>query len=177
MRYLPQVERGIVIFGNSDGANKVAEILCWHLIDELLEVPLSERFDWDEFARKQEESYADQQREDLYPEQPDPPLQMVACLQSYVGRYRNAGYHDLVVDLQDGRLHVDAKDRWFGFDLCFEHVSGEHFIAENIYMVDGDKERMKARFLNDSSGGVQSLGIAFVKEMEDPMIWFTKVES
>ena len=177
MRYLPQLEWGIVIFGNADGANQVAEILCWHLIDELLGVPASERFDWDEFARQQEESYADEQREDLYPERPDPPLPMSACLQSYVGRYRNAGYHDLVVDLQDGRLHVDAKDRSFGFDLWFEHVSGEHFIAENIYMVDGDKERMKARFLHDSSGGVQSLGIAFVKEMEDPMIWFTKVES
>ena len=113
MRYLPQVEWGIVIFGNSDGANEVAEILCWHLIDELLGVPPSERFDWDEFARQQEETYADQQREDLYPERPDPPLPMVASLQSYVGRYRNTGYHDLVVDLQDGRLHVDAKDRSF----------------------------------------------------------------
>ena len=44
-------------------------------------------------------------------------------------------------------------------------------------MINGDKERMKARFLHDSSGGVQSLGIAFVKEMEDPMIWFTKTDS
>ena len=178
MRYLPQLGWGIVIFGNSDGANTVAEILSWHLIDELLGVPASERFDWDTFAREQEQAHADKkEREDLYPERPDPPLPMAAPLQSHVGRYRNAGYHDLVVDMQDGQLHVDAKDRSFAFDLIFEHVSGEFFIATLINAMDGYREGMKAQFVLGADGGVQRLGIAFVVEMEDPMVWFTRVEN
>ena len=177
MRYLPQLEWGTVIFGNSDGANEVAEILCWHLIDELLGVPVSERFDWDQFAREREKTDADQEREDLYPERSDPPLPMAASLQSYVGRYRNSGYHDLLLDLQDDKLHVDAKDRSFGFELTLQHVSGESFIAEKIDMIDGDKQRIKAQFLLDSGRVVQYLGIAFVQEMEDPMIWFTRIAS
>ena len=88
MRYLPQLEWGIVLFGNSDGANAVAEILCWHLIDELLAVPASQRFDWDRFAKQQEQTNADKEEgKDLYPERPNPPLPMAAPLQSHVGRY------------------------------------------------------------------------------------------
>ena len=178
MRYLPQLEWGIVLFGNSDGANHVAEILCWHLIDELLAVPASERFNWDKFARQQEQTFADkQERKDLYPERPNPPLPMAAPLQSHVGRYRNAGYHDLVVDLQDGQLHVDAKDRSFAFDLIFEHVSGEFFIAVIVGAIDGYEEKVKAQFVLGSDGVVQRLGIAFVVEMADSMVWFTRVES
>ena len=46
MRYLPGLEWGIIIFGNSNGAGDIAEILCWHLVDELLSVPTPERLDW-----------------------------------------------------------------------------------------------------------------------------------
>ena len=178
MCYLPQLEWGIVLFGNSEGANPVAKILCWHLIDELLAVPASERFDWNSFARQQERTDADkqQERKDLYPERPDPPLPMAASLQSHLGRYRNAGYHDLVVDLQDGQLHVDAKDRSFAFDLIFEHVSGEFFTAVIINAIDGYKEPVKAQFVLGSNGVVQRLGVALVMQMEDPMVWFTRVE-
>ena len=177
MRYLPQLDWGIVLFGNSDGANPVADILCWHLIDELLAVPASERFDWDKFARQQKEAYDEkQERTDLYPERPDPPLPMAAPLQSHVGRYRNAGYHDFLVDLQHGQLHVDAKDRSFAFDLLFEHVSGEYFVAVIIGAIDGYREKVKAQFALGSDGVVQRLGIAFVVEMEDSMVWFTRVE-
>lgn len=46
MRYLPELEWGIVIFGNSNGAGDIAEILCWHLVDELLSVSTPELLDW-----------------------------------------------------------------------------------------------------------------------------------
>lgn len=178
MCYLPQLDWGIVLFGNSDGANAVLKILSWHLIDELLAVPASERFDWDRFARRQEQADADkQEHKDLYPERPDPPLPMAAPLQSHLGRYRNAGYHDLVVDLQGGQLHVDAKDRSFAFDLLFEHVSGEFFVATMIYAIDGYREPVRAQFVLGSDGVVQRLGVALVMQMEDPMVWFTRVES
>jgi CubicO group peptidase (beta-lactamase class C family) len=45
MRYLPELEWGIVIFRNSNGAEDIAEILCWYLADGLLSVPTPERLD------------------------------------------------------------------------------------------------------------------------------------
>jgi hypothetical protein len=44
---LPDINYGIVTFGNTAGSANAAELeLLWHLIDEKLGVPKSQRHDW-----------------------------------------------------------------------------------------------------------------------------------
>lgn len=172
MQYLPELEWGIVICGNSNGAGDAAWILYGHLVDELLGVPSSERFDWAALAR---ERNAKDKKEHLFPEQPNPPLPMSVPISHFTGRYHNSGYHDLVLVVKDGKLQADCTDRTLGSVCTFEHVSGNAFVAEMQDLL-GDKRRMKAEFLLDEGGYVRSLGVTFVAEMEDERIWFRKFE-
>lgn len=79
MRYLPKQEWGVVIFGNSDSAGDVAEILVGHLMDEHLDVPVLERVDWAAFWRKSNEKSMEENDVDL-PMPPDSLLPMTLPL-------------------------------------------------------------------------------------------------
>lgn len=47
VRYLPDKGWGVILMGNTaETSNNAAAILGWHLIDEMLETPMNERFDW-----------------------------------------------------------------------------------------------------------------------------------
>jgi CubicO group peptidase (beta-lactamase class C family) len=175
MQYLPELGWGIVVFGNSNGAGNAAWILYGHLVDELLGVPNSDRFDWDTLARERDAKDKNAEEQHLFSEQPNPSLPMSAPLPDFTGRYHNSGYHDLVPVVKDGKLQADCSDRTLGSVLIFEHVSGNAFVAEMQDLL-GDKRRMKAEFLLDEGGHVRSLGVAFVAEMEDERIWFRKIE-
>lgn len=172
---MPEMEWGIVIFGNSNGANDAAEILCWHLIDTMLGTPSPERFNYNTFLRNQVKELKEEEGKNPYPERPTSVLALSLPIDSYAGRYRNIGYHDLLVEIIDGKLQADASDRGFGFVLSFEHVSGEFFIADLLGIFDDDKRRLRAEFKIDSSGIVRDLGIGIVEEMRDSLIWFTKI--
>lgn len=175
MQYLPELGWGFVAFGNSNTAQEAAWILYGHLVDELLGVPNSERFDWAALTRERYEKEKKDEEKDLFPERPDPPLPISVPLPDLTGKYHNSGYHDLVLEVQDGKLQADCSDRTLRSRLIFEHVSGNDFVAE-IQGLLGDKWRMKAEFIFDEGGHVKSLGVAFVPEMEDEKIWFRKVE-
>jgi hypothetical protein len=177
MRYMPEMEWGIVIFGNSNGANDAAEILCWHLIDSMLGTPSLERFDYNTFLRNQVKELKEEEGKNPYLERPASALALALSvpIDSYAGRYRNIGYHDLLVEIIDGKLQADASDRCFRFVLSFEHVSGEFFIADLLDIFDDSKRRLRAEFKIDSSGIVRDLGIGIAEEMRDPFIWFTRI--
>ncbi|OCL11461.1 beta-lactamase family protein, partial [Glonium stellatum] len=175
MRYIPEKEWGIVIFGNSNGANNAEEMICWHLIDALLGTPSQEKFDYNTFLRNQEKEQREEEEKDPYPERPASALAPSAPISSYAGRYRNAGYHDLLVEIVDGKLQADAKDRTFGFTLTFEHVSGEFFEVVMLDILDDTRRRLRAEFKLNSSGVVHDLGINLAGDMQDPLIWFIRV--
>ena len=175
MRYLPEKKWGIVIFGNSDGANRVAEIIAWHLVDELLDVPAEQRFDWHAEFEKEEREYRAERDRDPFPERKEPPLPMSLPLEQHTGTFHNAGYKNFVVEVKDGRLFVDATDRSFGFLVTFDHVSAEYFVANVEDEVDHHETfKAKAEFKVDASGVVNQLGIALEEDEANLMIWFTR---
>ncbi|KAF2790876.1 beta-lactamase/transpeptidase-like protein [Melanomma pulvis-pyrius CBS 109.77] len=180
MRYMPEKEWGIVIFGNSNGAGATEDILCGHLIDELLNIPTPERVDWATFRRDRYKKYKEKENEDEnkdLPVRPNTASAVSVPLTQFAGKYHNAGYHDLVLKVKDAKLQADCSDRCFGFVLFFEHIFQDVFITEMQDSLDGSKSRIRAEFQRDAGGQLSSLGVAFEEDMKDQLIWFTRVES
>jgi hypothetical protein len=178
VRYLPELEWGVVIFRNSSGAWEAVEMICSHLIDELLNVPIPDRFDLTAVLQAHEKTKPDENQEGAldcpFSVQPGSPLGLSAPVTQYTGKYHNAGYHDLNLEIKDGKLWADCTDRCFGFILSLEHCSAYVFIAE-IRDIENNTRRVRAEFKLDADKRVSALGVAFVPEMKPELIWFDRV--
>ncbi|KAI7195425.1 beta-lactamase/transpeptidase-like protein [Hortaea werneckii] len=177
--FLPAHDFGGVIFGNSEGMETVAEVLSNTIIDELLDVPHLERPDWNELSKQgdaAEDNAADEQlktvRQALCPGivvvQPQ-----TLPLESYTGTYNNAGYHDLTVEIRDGRLFVDATDRSMGFTLTFDHVcDNAKYVAHLSDFQTGGDDPLAADFKLENARAV-SLGLHLEPDLIQ-YIWFDR---
>lgn len=176
MRYIPEQEWGVIILTNSDDGDNVAELLCWHLMDELLKVSSTERVDWLAFQRKRctKSQEEDNENEDLL-ERSDQKLPTSVPLEHLTGKYHNAGYHELILEVVDDKLQVDCCDRSVRLMLTFEHVTQDTFVLKIQDALDDSTRRVRAEFEVDENRKVCSLGVAFVEEMEDYLIWFARV--
>ena len=96
-------------------------------------------------------------------------------LEHLTGKYHNAGYHELILKVIDGKLPIDCYDRRVRLILTFEHVTQDALVFEIRDVLDGNMRRVRAEFTVDGRGKVCSLGVAFVEDMEDYLIWVTKV--
>lgn len=175
MRFLPGHDWGVVVFGNSDDAFFVHQILLHQLMDDVLKVPQDERIDWPAYWRKcQTDENNEEEKEDaelLPSESPEP---LAVPLEELAGTYFNAGYRDLVLMLKEGRLEADCTDRGMPFILKFDHLSGSVFVAEKIYVLGRSRRKLKTEFEMTEDGTVQRLGIPLCGEMEVEPIWFDK---
>jgi hypothetical protein len=167
MRYLPELEWGVVILGNSGEAHHLAEELYLHLVDELLCIPAPERI------------YREEKRAEEVPSESSPadsssgpPLDLL----DYAGTYRNTGYHDIRVEIKDGKLFADCSDRTFGFTLDFDHVSRDNCVAEMRDTYNGTRRVVGANFEVGQDGRVSSLGIELEEEMKAVLISFERVK-
>ena len=181
--FLPVQKFGGVIFCNGGAGGDVAGVLAGELIDAALDVPEAERPDWNELARKDDEKYRagldDRVKEMLeLPEEADlkdvgEPL--TREMEGYVGRYRSAGYHDMVVEVKDGRLFVDATDRTMGFWLTLKHVGGDdRFVGEAVDFYDSSKRKLAVKFRVEGEN-VEAVGMDLEEDLED-FVWFDRVE-
>lgn len=176
MIYIPRLEWGLVMLGNSADAYGVNERVCWTMVDDLLGVDVEKRFDWDKWMKEDMEKPEFKSLKELYPIIPETRLPLTLPLDKYAGRYNDVGYGTLNVEFKDGKLRIDCTDRTWRFMLDLVHVSGEFFVAE---MVDIDtlyKETMRARFEMGVDGEVSRFGLGIVQEMGDEMIWFRRVK-
>jgi hypothetical protein len=177
MRFLPGHDWGVVVFGNSDDAFYVHQILLHQLVDDVLKVPQDERTDWPIYWRK---CRADEDRDDereepeLLPSKSREPL--AVPLEELAGTYFNAGYRNLVLTVQEGRLEADCTDRGMPFILKFDHLSGTAFVADQKYLFGMNRRKIKAEFGMDEDGTVQRLGIPLCGEMEGEPIWFDRTK-
>lgn len=174
MLYIPRLEWGIITFGNTQTAYTAHDKICWDLIDDLLEIPGEKRFDWDEWLTKDMDEPDSKSIDELYPELPDKRLPLVLPLGEYTGSYQNKGYGGMTVKLKDGKLVADATDRTWQSELIFEHVSGAFFVVDILDIKTREIDRRKAEFGVGAQGKVMEMGIGFVDEMEDDLIWFLK---
>ncbi|KAI7501897.1 beta-lactamase/transpeptidase-like protein [Hortaea werneckii] len=177
--FLPAHDFGGVIFGNSEGMEIVAEVLSNTIIDELLDVPHLERPDWNELSKQgdaAEDNAAEEQlktvRQALCPGIVDVQPQTLP-LESYTGTYNNAGYHDLIVEIRNGRLFVDATDRSMGFTLTFDHVcDNSKYVAHlSDFQTVGD-DPLAAEFKLENSRAV-SMGLHLEPDLIQ-YIWFDR---
>lgn len=175
MRYLPGQNWGVVVFGNSDDAFYVQQILVHQLMDEVLKVPEKDRTDWPAYWRKceadQEETEKEKGPDLLLPESPEP---LSIPLGKLAGEYFNAGYRTLVLTHDEGRLEADCTDRCMPFKLRFQHLSGNRFVVEYEDLLDSSRRKLSAEFVIDEDGRAQSFGIPLCDVMEGELIWFQR---
>jgi hypothetical protein len=172
MRYIPDQEWGVVIFGNSTGASKVAEVLFMHLLFEELGVNKVERDTWLK-AWNERSEHSDKSKSSSSTQgnaaSESPPLA------EYAGHYWHPGYHNLYLKIEDGKLCSDCSDRSFQCRLDFKHKFGEEFEITIRDLGGGTTESTKAVFYRDSVGKPYSLGLGFEKQMGSELIDFDKV--
>ncbi|KAJ4352604.1 hypothetical protein N0V95_004109 [Ascochyta clinopodiicola] len=173
MRYLPGQNWGVVMFGNSDDAFYVLQILLHQLVDEVLEIPHEECTDWPAYWRQyQLDEETEEETQELLP--PESPKPLPVPLKSLAGTYSNAGYHELVLTHDKGVLEADCSDRGMPFMLRFDHFSGKDFVVKGEDLLDKSIRRIKAEFAIDGDGKVQGLGISLCRTIKDELIWFTR---
>lgn len=176
--FLPEVIFGAVIFGNASEANNIACILVQELIDEVLDVPKDQREDWSKVEEELGGGEFDDEdvgtvQQQLCPgiKEPEP---LETPLSAYTGEYSNTGYHKMKVEIKEGRLFIDAKDRSMGFELMFSHVCNQtKFIAYLADEFTGGDIPFKAEFELEG-GKAARMGLhleAGIKEY----IWFDRL--
>jgi hypothetical protein len=177
MFYLPRLKWGLVAFGNKTFADQALDGIAWALVDDLLHIPIGQRFDWDKEAQEVWDKYEPKPREELFPNLPQPPIPLSRCLSAYVGEYEHPGFGKTVVNLKDNQLEVDFMDRTWRFMLYLEHVSGEFFFVEKIGYPTKEVETCRAQFRIDADGIVRSFGVDHIDRIEDEWVWFEREKS
>ena len=193
MRYIPDLDLGIVTLGNSSpGANFAGNALCWEIIDDLLGVEQQNRFDWKKEMLLKEEKNAKDLRGmratlfeglDVEVNGPSP-----VNLEEYQGVYENIGYQSISVRVvqrprkdeaePEKCLQVTPSARTFIDMVYLYHVHEGWFMADRyLPYPDVDRHiqagagpgqlfaRVRALFKRDHAGEVRSLGIEWESAM------------
>ncbi|KAF4992504.1 hypothetical protein FDECE_13693 [Fusarium decemcellulare] len=178
--FLPTFKFGGAVFGNSEDAYNVIHTAILELIDDLLNIPVEQRIDWDkaltevsgsEDGKKDE---VEKVRQELCPGIKDSePLEVP--LSAYTGDYWSAGYRGMKVEVKDGKLFMDCFERSGPFTLTLDHVcGGNKFVAHLFNSLDGFTVPFSAEFKLENGKAV-SMGLDFEEDL-DGLIWFDRVE-
>ena len=171
--FLPGVKFAGVILGNADSAGDLGDIIAHELVDDVLGVPEEQKVDWIAWQCKLYDDDKEKDEEDKL--QDDGSKLEDVDLSLYTGRYWNAGYHGMEVEIKDDKLFVDATDRTMGFTLTFEPREQGKFITimSNYFEPGVDNQDLEAEFkLEDDK--VNQMGIKLEKALVG-LIWFDKV--
>ena len=175
MIFIPRLKWGFVSFANAQDGYEAQQKICWSLFYDLLNVPLDKRFDWDEHFQKKRDEYQPDTKEDMYPELPDPPLPTTLELSAYAGRYFHPGWGIHVVEVKDGMLQIDCRDRTWKYILTLTHASSEFFVAELAFTFDTrERFNLRAEFKIGADCAVTSMGIEYIEELDGEKIWFER---
>ena len=191
MAFLPNMQWGVVTMANT--VEGVAdEILAFSLIDDLLGVSLSERFDRENQteATLQQRTYMLQHaREISYPHVPNPPIPLTLPLSEYAGLYTHPAYppFNLTLTPPQARLSTLSYHHLNGdpIYISFSHVSGDFFLVwARPYAIAEPEESdwrpwvdivTKGEFRIGESGKVKQLGVNIEPEMGEKKIWWEKL--
>lgn len=185
--FFPEFKVGGVFLGNSENAGTVGSgILVKEIIDEILEIPESDRTDWNARQHKQNDEYEENKKESQEKLRKElsanddglaEPLKFL--LDVYVGEYWNIGYKEMVVQIKDGRLYIDASDRTMAFALDLEHISNNTYFLGTIYdmLADGEEiDKIKVEFRFDANNRPVRMGIDQEASLDGQLIWYDRVE-
>lgn len=181
--FMPDHDFGVVVMANANSAAPVASALIRELVDQILNVPLSER------PRPQvpkAKANKKQPKKDLpIRAKPDaaapekkkqtPKNPQERALEDYVGVFNNKGYHNMTVEIKDDQLFIDATDRGMGFTLTFEHVKNQTEYKAHLWdALEGGDDLVDAEFVVDD-GKIVKMGLDLEPAVRD-LIWFDRVE-
>lgn len=173
--FLPEFDKGFLVYANLDTAHWVTEILNNTWMDEVIGVPKEERIDWLEFYRKWEERDIAEENENppelVAPENPEP---LAVALEDIAGTYHDPGYKYIEIEMKDGKLVADLDDRCFPSLLTFEHLTGNKFVIDNLD-VWGMERRKQPGEIRVDGDKVVALGVGLEEDVEGGLIWFSKV--
>lgn len=193
--YLPNRKYGIVMMGNTAESAAIVEMtLFYHLLDEYLGIENKNRGDIESVV--EEILYGPQRArlvdpvKALYPESPrgDDAIPLSLPLNKYTGVYHNIGYRNITITLsksEEGEYLHSLVHRTWAFNLDFEHVSGEFFIAKGYPELPGSDLAstdpleimlLKVEFQVGEDGKVAFFGANLESEMGGDKIWFRKIE-
>lgn len=102
-----------------------------------------------------------------------PPSPQEISLGAYVGRYWNAGYRAMEVQIKDGQLFIDATDRSMGFTMTFKHVKDQtKYIAYLKDDIELTVDPVDAEFVFEDRKVVK-MGLDLEPTIKE-MIWFRR---
>ncbi|KAK1246510.1 hypothetical protein MKX08_000312 [Trichoderma sp. CBMAI-0020] len=191
--FIPDFKFGGAVFGNSDDAGYLGDVLLQEFLDELIGLPQDQRLNWDKVLYEKyndkkydeygtndnedaedEEKAAEEERQKLCPGIKEPEPQKMP-LSAYTGEYWNPGWRGLVVEIKDGQLFIDCSDRSYVFTLQLRHVCEQtKYIAIEREVVGGLAIVLRAEFRFDNGTAVR-LGVWFEEKLDD-YIWFDRVQ-
>lgn len=178
VKFMPDLNWGIVIFNNGDeGGEELNDIIESMIIDDLIEMPVEKRLDWNQVIREQfEKQKAEDEEEEAKEDEVDDGEDLTAGvelpLEAYAGHYYNKGYHSLHLQVNEDKLVADCSDRSFGFYLDVERKEKNHFLCRLRDLYDGKRTPTKARFLlGEKSGRAIRFGVNLESTLDD-LIWF-----
>ena len=180
--FLPELKFGAVILANAGDDNVrenfPANKIAIELLKEVLKSAGSGGMDGnkrkrDPLSSPPAKSDSRDLKQRLCPGKADGPAEDIA-FKAYTGRYCNAGYRCMTVEVHADALFVDANDRSEAFTLRFEHVcDGTKFIAYFADAWEGGEDPIPAEF-ELSGHRAMRMGVELEDELGD-YIWFDKV--
>ncbi|KAK2879340.1 hypothetical protein FQN49_000973 [Arthroderma sp. PD_2] len=190
--FLPELNFGAVVFGNSNGAGDVAGILKYKMTDWAVHIKESgsarqlldsmtafesssgTESESDEHDHDASIEIENELLEELGGEGRETTAQTMP-LSAYTGQYWNEGYRGLKVEVKDGGLFIDATDRSMGFTLTFKHAFDQtKYIAHITELPDRESSPIKAEFKLEGEQAVE-LGLNLESSLEE-YIWFKRTE-
>ncbi|KAJ5372491.1 Peptidase S12 Pab87-related C-terminal [Penicillium concentricum] len=137
--FVPEKKFGFVVMGNSSSARYAAFRLATYLLDRRL--GLSDDPKYEEqidacIARQTEtweSSFKHEDMEDskkrLFSSLPDPVIPCAVHMSGYAGTYRHPMGVNFTIQISNGELTADLRDRVIPCELSLVHASGEHFVG------------------------------------------------
>ncbi|KOS20503.1 Beta-lactamase [Escovopsis weberi] len=204
---LPEEGFGVVVCGNAEGAAAVSGALTRELVDEFLGVPKEQRSYRAKLEKKSrhkmgeraspdddgEDGNEDGDEDDGHgpSDESDSDSESAAGdeeetvaleeheLQRYTGRYHHPGYHGMTVQIRDGKLFIDGRDRSFACTIELEARprGGTDFRATLRDEMGLLEEWLAADFVvDDGAREAVRMGLRLEPQLKQ-LIWFERVES
>jgi hypothetical protein len=182
--FMPDSNFGAVVLGNAAGAGGAATTITRALMDEVLGVSVENHQDKKE-AKKEKSKGTQQPGGHMQKKQEEktkkgfsgksPRSLQETPLEAYVGRYWNAGYRNMTVQIKHDQLFIDATDRSMGFTMTFEHVKDQtEYIGHLKDDIELGDEPVDAKFIFEHGKAVK-MGLNLEPAIKE-MIWFTRQE-
>ncbi|KAJ6787032.1 hypothetical protein PWT90_05671 [Aphanocladium album] len=183
--WLPEINYGIVAFGNTASSSNSAELdVVYRLIEDKLNIPAKQRIDIRAKSMKVRDGLLTQETatKELFPDRPAKPLPGSFSIGQLAGHYKDEGWGDVTFteaeDPEDATKTVlvgPRDDAAFRHTFTLRHITGDYWLVEAAMLGNSPYTTVyyKATFVPGVDGGPAAMELDTGKE-GDGIIVFTK---